>query len=399
MLSKDLEGLLGKCALKEKTYKRDLEEEIMPYISNKNVIFLYGPRRSGKSVVARRLLRRMPKGTKTRYVNLEDPKLLNMLDTNLMDSFAEGLGTKDTIVFDEVQLVNGWEKWVRKAVDTRQCQVIVTGSSAKLLSSEFATSLGGRGIGFQILPFSFSEFHRITRKELEDYLKIGGYPEVVLNPGKREKLLESYFELALIKDVITRYKIRDSAALRNLAFYLLTNSGKQFSLKKTRNSLGLSYDTIRQFLEYLETAFLVFQVPFFSYSMKESLTRPRKVYAFDLGMQQYASKSFTEDKGRLAEAATAIELKRRQFETHYWKDKKEVDFIAKKKTKINPLNVCYSENLPKRELESLIEFCKKTKAKKATILYKGKTKKSLHDNIEIETKNISEWLLENETGN
>ncbi len=397
MLSKDLEELSDKWALKEKTYKRDIEEEIMSYVSNKNVVFLYGPRRSGKSVVARRLLERMPKTTHTRYVNLEDPKLLNSLNTDLMDSFAEGLEAKDTVVFDEVQLVKSWEKWVRKAVDTRQCQVIVTGSSAKLLSSEFATSLGGRGIGFQIMPFSFSEFHRITGKGLEEYLKIGGYPEVVLNPGKKEKLLESYFELALIKDVITRYKIRDSAALRNLAFYLLTNSGKQFSLKKTRSALGLSYDTIRQFTEHLENAFLVFQVLFFSYSMKESLTKPRKVYAFDLGMQQYASKSFTEDKGRVAEAATAIELKRRQFETYYWKGKKEVDFIAKKKTQISPLNVCYSEKLPKREAESLAEFCKKTKTKKATILYNGKTQKSELEGLEIETKNISEWMLEKET--
>ena len=394
MLSKDFEELLDKWAIKEKTYKRDIEDEILPYISNKNVIFLYGPRRSGKSVVARRLLERMPKNTKTRYVNLEDPKLLNQLDTSLMEFFVGDLKSKDTIIFDEVQLVFGWEKWVRKAVDTRQCQIIVTGSSAKLLSSEFATSLGGRGIGFQILPFSFNEFQRITKKGFEDYLKIGGYPEVVLNPRKKEKLLESYFELALIKDIITRYKIRDSVALRNLAFYLLTNSGKQVSLKKIRNTLGLSYDTIRQFMKYLESTFLVFQVPFFSYSMKESLTRARKVYAFDLGMQQYASKSFTEDKGRLAEAAIAIELKRRKYETYYWKNTKEVDFVSKQKTKIDAINVCYSKKLPKRELESLIEFCKKTKTKKAKILYMGKAEKTIKENIEIDVTNIQDWLLE-----
>jgi len=393
MLSRNYRELLEKWVLKEKTYKRDVEDEILPYISSKNVVFLFGPRRAGKSVVARRLLERMPKNAKARYVNLEDPKLLNSLNVDLMESFAEGLKTKDTIVFDEVQLISGWEKWVRKAVDTRQCQIIVTGSSAKLLSGEFATALGGRGIGFQILPFSFKEFHRITKKGLEEYLKTGGYPEVVLNPGKKEKLLESYFELALIKDIITRYKIRDSAALRNLAFYLLTNSGKQVSLKKIRNALGLSYDTIRQFLECLETAFLIFQVPFFSYSMKESLTRPRKVYAFDLGMQQYASKSFTDDKGRLAEAAIAIELKRRKYETYYWKNTKEVDFIAKKKTKVKPINVCYSKRLPEREQESLIEFCKKTKTRKATILCTGKEEKSRIENIEIETKNIQDWLL------
>ncbi|MFH1728953.1 MAG: ATP-binding protein [Pseudomonadota bacterium] len=385
---------MDKWALREKTFKRNVEDEILPYVGSKNVVFLFGPRRAGKSVVARRLLERLPKNTKKRYVNLEDPKLVNLLNTSLMDSFAEGLSVNDTIVFDEVQLISGWEKWVRKAVDTRQCQVIVTGSSAKLLSSEFASSLGGRGIGFQILPFSFSEFHRITKKGLDDYLLTGGYPEVVLNPKKKEKLLESYFELALIKDIITRYNVRDSAALRNFAFYLLTNSGKQISLKKIRVALGLSYDSIRQFLEYLETAFLVFQVPFFSYSMKESLAKPRKIYAFDLGMQQYASKSFTEDKGRLAESAVAIELKHRQNELYYWKSVQEVDFIAKKKTKINPINVCYSVKLPVREQESIIEFCKKTKTEKATILYTGKTKKITQKNIEICLINIKKWLLE-----
>lgn len=395
MLPKDLHDLLERWRLKEKTYKRDIEDQILPFISNKNVVFLVGPRRAGKSVVAQRLLAKMPKTTKIRYVNLEDPSLINSLSINLMDSFAAGLGRNDTIVFDEVQLIPGWEKWVRAAVDTRKCQIIVTGSSSKLLSGEFSSSLGGRGIGFQILPFSFREFHRIRKKGLDDYLKTGGYPEVVLNPDKKEKLLESYFELALIKDIVTRHSVRDSVALRNLAFFLLTNSGKQISLKKIRATLGLSYDTIRQFLDYLESAFLIFQVPFFSHSMMDSLSRPRKIYAFDLGMQQYASKSLSEDKGHLAEAAVAIELKRRQYETFYWQNSREVDFVAKKKTNIWPINVCYSDKIPSREKDGLVEFCKKNRVSKATILYAGKTSQINIHNTEIETKNLANWLLEN----
>ena len=396
MLSRDLEELLQKWASEEKTFKRDIEDKIVPFLSNKNVVFLYGPRRSGKSVVARRLLEKMPAHTITRYVNLEDPALIGSLNIDLLDRFSADLGPKDTVVFDEMQLITGWEKWVRVAVDTRKCQIIVTGSSAKLLSSEFATALGGRGIGFQILPFSFSEFRRITKMGFEDYLKTGGYPEVALNPEKKEKLLESYFELALIKDIITRYDIRDSAALRNLAFYLLTNSGKQISLKKIRAALGLSYDTSRQFIEYLESAFLVFQVPFFAYSMADSLTRSRKIFAYDLGMQQYASKSFTEDKGHLAEAAVAIELKRRGFETFYWKNSKEVDFIAKQKTKIEPINVCFSETPPKRETDGLVEFCKKNKLTKATILCEGKKEINTIDGVKIEKRDLQEWLKKQE---
>ena len=139
MLPANRKELLEKWSFREKTFERDIENDILPYISNKNVVFLYGPRRSGKSVVAKRLLARMSKNTITRYVNLEDPKLANFLNIEIMDEFTSDLKANDTIVFDEVQLINGWEKWVRKAVDTRQCKVIVTGSSAKLLSSEFMT--------------------------------------------------------------------------------------------------------------------------------------------------------------------------------------------------------------------------------------------------------------------
>ncbi len=393
MLSKNLEDLIERWSVKEKTFARDVEKDILPFVSNRNVVFLYGPRRSGKSVVARRLLDRMPKNTTTRYVNLEDPKLINLLDVEIMDAFAKDLSPDDTVVFDEVQLVNGWEKWVRKAVDTRQCKVIVTGSSAKLLSGEFATSLGGRGIGFQIMPFSFSEFARITRKKFGEYLKTGGYPEIALNPGKGEKLLESYFELTLIKDIVARYSVRDSAALRNLAFYLLTNSGKETSLKKIRYALGLSYDTTRQFIDYLETSFLLFQVPFFSYSMKESLTRPRKVYAFDLGMQQYASKSLSEDSGRLAEASVAIELRNRKYDLYYWKGRNEVDFIAKKKAEITPINVCYSKTIPEREFKGIVEFCGRKKANQPKILYKGSGEKITKGGTAVSIENIEKWLL------
>jgi len=393
MTSLNVKELLDSWTLREKTYKRDIEDEILKFISNKNAVFLYGPRRSGKSIIARRLLDRMPKNTKTRYVNLEDPQLITHLNIGILDEFAKGIGPDDIIVFDEIQLINGWEKWVRKAVDTRQCKVIVTGSSAKLLSSEFATSLGGRGIGFQILPFSFHEFRRISGKGFEEYIKTGGYHEVVLNPGKKEKLLESYFELTLIKDITSRYNVRDSAALRNLAFYLLTNSGKETSLKKLRGTLKLSYDTIRQFIEYLEASFLVFQVPFFSYSLKESFTRSRKIYAFDLGMQQYASKSFSDDKGGLAETSVAIDLKNRKYDIFYWRGKKEVDFIAKKKTEIIPINVCYNNFIPEREFQGIFEFCHSNKIKDAKILYTGGKIKKTENNVVISLENIEKWLL------
>jgi predicted AAA+ superfamily ATPase len=394
MLSDDYLELLNKWKTLENTFKRDIENKILPFVSSKNCVFLYGPRRSGKSIVAKRILTQMPKNTITRYVNLEDPKLMNLLNVDLMDTLSEGLKKKDTIVFDEVQLIKGWEKWVRRAVDTQQCQVIVTGSSAKLLSGEFATTLGGRGIGFQILPLSFAEFHRVSKKSFEEYLKLGGYPEVVLNPEKKDKLLESYFELTLIKDIVTRYNIRDTASLRNLALYLLTNSSKETSLKQIRNTLGLSYDTIRQFIEYLESSFLIFQVLHFSYSLKESLTKPRKIYAIDTGMQQYATKSFTPDSGQLAENAVAIELKNKGNEVFYWKGKREVDLIAKNKIEITPINITYTSTPSAREYEGLMEFTNNYKSNPPEIIYTGKTNTIQKEKLQIKQNNIQEWLLQ-----
>jgi len=388
-------GLLKRWSVKEKTFKRDVEEEAKPFISDKNAVFLYGPRRSGKSTVAKRIVWSW-KNAKSVYLNLEDPALESELGTGLLDEFAQGLAPRDLLVIDEVQLVSGWEKWVRRAVDTRQCSVLVTGSSAKLLSGEFASSLGGRGVGFRVLPLSFREFVRVSKKGLEEYLRLGGYPEIVLNPDKKDRLLESYFELALMKDVVERYNVRNAGDLRTLAFYLLTNSGKLTSFKQVRAALGLSFDSIRNFTDYLETAFLIFQVPFFSYSMKESLAKPRKIIAWDNGMQDYASKSFSPDYGSKAEAAVAHELRRRGFELYYWRGKREVDFVARKKLGVTPVNVCYAAELTAREEEGLIEFCSEFKTREAIALYLGKTRTVEKEGMLLRLINLREWLLSKE---
>src|SRR3989338_7536629 len=102
MLSKEFEDLLKEWQPKEKTFSRDIEEEILPFLSHKNVVFLYGPRRAGKSVVAQRLLEQVPEKTITRYVNLEDPKLSGNLKTGLLGEFSADLSENDTIVFDEI---------------------------------------------------------------------------------------------------------------------------------------------------------------------------------------------------------------------------------------------------------------------------------------------------------
>jgi len=348
---------------------RDVSDTALRLLGGPEATYFYGPRRTGKTTVCMQLLSRLSSkfGAKSCiYLNFEEPAFAGRLTTEFItDAVAhhESVhGKKPGFVFlDEIQEVAGWEKWVRAAVDNKEFKVFATGSSAKLLSSEFATTLGGRGLGFLVLPFSFSEFRRARKgATLEDYFETGGYPAVVLenNTERRARLLEEYFETAVAKDIAARYHVRDVPTLRTLAAYVLTNSGKMFSYNKLRAMTGLSFDSIKQYLSYLEDAFLAFQVPQFSYSLKKAMEMPRKYYAYDLGLQAAVSKSYSPDWGRKAEGAVAIELKRRGKEPQYYSNSSEVDFVVRDGLKPTALNVCWAGKPPEREKRGLEEFAK-----------------------------------------
>ncbi len=370
---------------------RDVTRRAEGLLGGPEAVYFYGPRRAGKTTVCLQLLSHLSKkfgAESCLYINFEEPSFSGMLKTDFISEIVERqkweFGKPPRFVFlDEVQGVPAWEKWVRAAVDKKERKVFVTGSSAKLLSSEFATTLGGRGFGFMVLPFSFGEFQRARPgARFDDYLETGGYPAVVLEKSgeRRSRLLEEYFETAVAKDISARYQVRDVPTLRTLAVYVLTNSGKLFSYNKLREMTGLSFDAIKLYLSYLEDVFLAFQVPQFSYSMKKAMEKPRKYYAYDLGLQSAVSKSYSPDWGRKAEGAVAIELKRRGGEPQYYVNNTEVDFVVKDGLKLTALNVCYSEKAPERETAGLEEFKKKHR-NSATVLLSGE-------------KQIIKWLKE-----
>lgn len=376
--------------LPETGVEREIVDKIWKYLERPEAVYFYGPRRSGKTFVCYQILSKLSRKygkDKCLYINFEEPsfagKLKPELISSIVEQFENEFGHKPEYVFlDEVQNVEGWEKWVRTVIDKKELKVFVTGSSAKLLSSEFSTSLGGRGIGFFILPFSFNEFKKVYRSAtLEDYIAAGGYPEVVIETDndRRTRLLEEYFNTAIARDISSRYEVRDVPALRLLAVNMLTNSGKKFSYNKLRSMTGLSFDAIKQYLSYLEDAFMIFQVPHFSYSLKKAMEKPRKYYAYDLGMQQAISKSFSPDLGRKVENLVAIDLMRRGKEIQYYSNDFEVDFVVKEGLNITGINVCYSSKVPPREQKGLDEFQKKHK-KAETLL--------------IDQKSLPDWLSE-----
>jgi predicted AAA+ superfamily ATPase len=369
---------------------RDITARALSLMGGPEAAYFYGPRRAGKTTACYQIILALSKrhgAHSCLYVNFEEPAFIGHLEPGLIQDIVERHAQEfkkppKYVFLDEAQNAPGWEKWVRSEVDAKGIKPIVTGSSAKLLSSEFATTLGGRGLGFLTLPFSFSEYMRAVRgATLSGYLHTGGYPAVVLekNPERRALLLEEYFEGTISRDIAARYAVRDVSTLRTVAAYVLTNSGKQLSYNGMRSLTGLSFDTIRLYLSYLEDAYLAFQSPHFSYSMKKAMEKPRKYYAYDTGLQEAISRSFSPDLGRRAENAVAIELVRRGFSPQYYSNGFEVDFVVKEGLRPHAMNVCMDEKPPQRETASLSKF--------SSLHRKASTK------LIFGEKGVSDWLL------
>ncbi|MCD6455816.1 MAG: ATP-binding protein [Methanophagales archaeon] len=404
------------------------------YIENLNhllktgeIIVIKGVRRAGKSTFMLQYVNKLGLEEKNALVvNFEDPRFKN-LDLELLDTIYEVYleelqpDKEHYVILDEVQEVEGWEKFARYLHEAKKVRVFITGSSSKLLSEEYSTLLAGRHVDIEIFPLCFREFlhfkgvsirgriemikfrHRI-RKLLDEYLEFGGFPKVVLieeEKGK-EELLNNYFRDILIKDVQRRFKVRETGKLEELAKYYLTNISTPQSFNRVRKWLNLSLDTVERYSKYFAIARLIFFVPKFSFSMKEQILNPKKVYCMDTGLRNIVSFKFTEDLGRIAENVVFLNLlfRNRDKEIYYWKDHtgKEVDFVVKEGLKVNELiQACWGieeEKTERREVRALIKAMDAFKLNQGLVITKGIDKEEEVDGKRIVYKPLWEWLLE-----
>lgn len=385
-----------------------------------------GVRRSGKSTMLLQFCKSiMGRGTRKEdilIVNFEDPRFKS-LDIELLNKIYETYLTElnpneeHYVVLDEVQVVNQWEKFARFLHESKRAHIFLTGSSSKLLSSEYATVLAGRHVDMDVHPLSFREFlsfkgvllkdktdiiskrHEIKRL-ITEYLKWGGFPKPTLLEKEQDKkeLLNSYFRDITIKDIAMRHKIKDIGKLEELAKYFLSNVSSLQSFNKIKNMLGISIDTVERFSRYFSDAYMVFFVKKFSFSEKEQILNPKKVYCIDTGLRNAVSFVFMENLGRLMENAVFLELKRWGKEIFYWKGRKEIDFLVKEDLKVKRLiQVCYDiedKEAKKRETEALLEGMKEFKLKDGLIVtwdYEGEEK---INGKKIVCTPLWKWLLE-----
>jgi predicted AAA+ superfamily ATPase len=368
----------------------ELLKEMQRLLKINEILVVSGVRRSGKSTLilqfCKSLIESGVRKEDILIVNLEDPRF-KQLDLQLLNEIYETYLTQlnpskeHYVVLDEVQVVKQWEKYARFLHENRKAHVIVTGSSSKLLSSEYATVLAGRHVDMQVYPLSFKEFlrfkgidaktnieiiskrHQIKRL-MQEYLKWGGFPKPTLLKKEKEKREElyGYFRDIMTKDVAMRYKVEDIGKLEELAKYYLSNIASLQSFNNIKKFLGISLDSVERFSTYFSNAYLLFFVKKFSYSVKQQILNPRKVYCIDTGLRNVAGFVFMEDLGKLMENTVFVELMRKGKQVFYWKNKGEVDFVIKGDKKVEGLiQVCYDVEDPKtkeREVNALLEAMK-----------------------------------------
>jgi hypothetical protein len=396
--------------------RKDYADELYRQRKLKEVSIVAGVRRAGKSTILLQVLRKLiDSGTPREnilYVNFEEPTFIPYLTVEFLlriyDLYLERFNPRGRtyIVLDEVQLVQGWERFVRGLYDRdKDIKFYITGSSSKLLSKEYGTSLTGRIVSNEVFPLSFQEFLSFKKKEkmiersrgkgspalrnlFNQYTRFGGFPQVVLTEEEKDKMqiLKDYYTAVIEKDIIQRYQVRDIRKLKEFCLNLYANAASHFSGYQAEKRQKISQPTANKFLEYAREVFLVQTTDYFSYSLTEQKANPYKVYAIDPGLYNAVSFRFSENLGRIFENVVYLALRRKGEEIFYWKGKGEVDFLIRKGTRIDRLiNVCWELNKKneKREFSGLYEAMKQFNVSNAQIIVSG-----YDDQVDIKGKKI-----------
>lgn len=348
----------------------DRREECLFEFDSSMAQIVIGVRRSGKSTLCHKVLR--DRGVRYAYVNLDDDRLteLQTADLNTVLSCVYQLYGSDVpyLFLDEIQNVDGWYLFVNRLLRTNM-HIFITGSNAKLLSGELATHLTGRYNEIRLFPFSFAEYcqyHSVdtrgvtTKADAErkraflDYIRDGGFPEMQ-NLRNKRGYVESLMEAIVLKDIQTRFRIRNIDALRKIAHHLISNSCQEVNYDELSKLLGLSDKTVQRYVSYLQQTFLLCQLMRHSLKSKERM-RGAKSYCIDPGLLNNRENSMAaENIGWRLENAVFVELLRRcandYLDIYYYRPSakgKEVDFVVCDKNRAQMLvQVSYDIDAPK----------------------------------------------------
>lgn len=349
---------------------KNLDNSIIPRdtpfepIANKISVFI-GMRRSGKTTfLFQQIQKLLAEGitlSQILYINFEDDRLLSpdhSILVNLTEAFytqyPENYDRSCYLFFDEIQNVENWPQVIRRFFDSKRVAIYLTGSSAKLLSTEIATSLRGRSLSTEVWPFSLHEFLVAKKetlpssivgkksadqfgKQLITYLHASGFPETLfVSTDVQRRILQDYVNVVITRDIIERHGITNVTLIRYMIKTLLKNVASPFSVNKFHNDLKsqhitASKNTIYDYLQHIEDAYLLFMVPIYTESLRKTQTQPKKVYAVDPGLIQAYTLSLSPNYGHYFENLMYLDLRRRNHQIFYYHTQEgyEIDFLSK----------------------------------------------------------------------
>lgn len=352
---------------------RHIDEE---WLTTTEILIITGIRRCGKSVLLQQLRDKLEE--KDFFFNFDDERLVNFkLEdfATLQECFFELFGEQHTYYFDEIQNIPGWETFVRRLYNEGN-KVVVTGSNARMLSKEMGTHLTGRYISVEVYPFSFAEYLQLEHIELsqkdfylttsrsklvahfQTYLEKGGFPKYLQTGSVR--YLSSLYESIIFRDVMARNGLTNDKEIQELAFYLASNATKRVTYNSLGKIVGIRHpETIKNYLEYIQQTYMIFQLLKYAPSVKTQVLSPKKVYFIDNAIVSRMGFNATDNVGAKLENMVFIELKRRGCDLFYHADKKECDFVVREGVRITQAYQVTvrmdDEKTRKREIEGLQE--------------------------------------------
>ncbi len=334
-------------------------------------------------------------------------------DSNdLYQSLAETFGERKVRIVNEIQNVSGWEHFVRRFMDMG-LKFYITGSNASLLSRELGSRLTGRYVPIELFPFSFTEFLRFRQfdapdlsrlttldmarlqQRLSEYLQVGGLPEPLKYPDL--PLRRTLYDDVLYRDIAARYHIEEVRALKELAFYLMSNLAGLVSFNKLKEQLRLgSVNTVKNYFDYLENSWLIFTLNVYDYSVKRQQIASKKVYGIDTGLSNDVGFAFSANAGKLLENLVFLTLRRKTKEIYYYMSPSgyEVDFYLPETHQL--IQVAQNLDNPTtrtREIRALSDAMRILNLSRGLILADANAQPIEENGLTMDIRSVAEWLV------
>lgn len=397
------------------------------------IITLSGVRRSGKSSILMLAINDLlTKGVlreQLLFLNFDDERLhftsdeYDLIIQAYQELYPNRKLSEVYVFFDEIQMSDGWEQFVRRIYDQHTQHIFITGSNSKMLSSEIATSLRGRTLQYEIFPLSFLEFcdfrnldvnvyNTSSRSKLivafTDFLHYGGFPEIVnANHLYFEKILQEYYFVMLYKDLVERYEIRNTTAIKYFILRMMRNITKPTSINKIYHemkSMGVvvGKNTLYELVDYLEAIYFFMPVSKYDSSLIRQTNSEKKYYCVDNGFRKALSQNISQDNGLLLENAVYLWLRAKcdmNQKLYYYKASKECDFVLTRGDKVEKLiqvswDITEASTL-KREIDGLIEASKQLNCSNLHIITNDREEELLVDGKNIYVRPAWKIMLSN----